>query len=430
MTATKDEVSGKPTSKDASKQKLLPKRFRSGCADWHMSSKAVSIAVADVYRMTDGECLDYMVKARFGSWDAVSCPHCGSISRHYWRARESRWKCKGCDKTFSITSGTLFAHRKKSLRQIIADTLLWANAAPGQPALELKRHGRTKYSTAFVHQHKLREGILRGYNVGLLSGDLEMDGAYQSGYRADVKRGRPQVSQPVSDKTDVKKLEEKTFTQVGQRKHRRRKPEGVIDPVTGRRMDKNKRVLFVLRKRNATKGKGAVATRVAVGLVEDSAVAKAVMASFVARGESFLNTDTSSAYTELGKSFRGHRTVEHSKMLVGPNGENNNQAEELNFRYDRAEKGTHLNIEAKYMLEYAVETAFRGDTRRVPNGRQLQLALNLAMSVGESLFWVGFTHGRHRPVELTHPTPLLVAVTPRELAKKRRLSSANARPPR
>ena len=34
---------------------------------------------------------------------------------------------------------------------------------------------------------------MRGYNVGLLNGDVEIDGAYQAGFKADEKRGRPQL---------------------------------------------------------------------------------------------------------------------------------------------------------------------------------------------------------------------------------------------
>jgi hypothetical protein len=77
----------------------------------------------------------------------------------------------------------------------------------------------------------------------------------------------------------------------------------------------------------------------------------------------------------------------------------------LNFRYDRAEKGQYLNIEPKYLLDYAVEVAFRTDTRRLPNGTQLKIALNMAMSVGPSKFWRGFTHGKHRKHEILHPEP-------------------------
>lgn len=57
------------------------------------------------------------------------------------------------------------------------------------------------------------------------------------------------------------------------------------------------------------------------------------------------------------------------------------------------------------MLDYACEVAFRSDTRRLPNGQQLRLALNVATNVGESRFWRGFTRGKHRTVELLHAGP-------------------------
>lgn len=121
-------------------------------------------------------------------------------------------------------------------------------------------------------------------------------------------------------------------------------------------------------------------------------------------------------------------TVEHSKELRGPNGENNNQSEELNWRYDRAEKGVYLNIEPKYMLDYAVETSFRADTRRLANGQQLKLALAVALNVGESMFWKGFTHGQHRTVELTHPMPQAAGAS--GPPKGRQPGSRDPRPPK
>ncbi len=101
----------------------------------------------------------------------------------------------------------------------------------------------------------------------------------------------------------------------------------------------------------------------------------------------------------------------------------------INWRMDRAERGVYLNIEPKYLLDYGAEAAFRSDTRRLPNGEQLKLALNLALSVGASLFWTGFTHGRHRPVELLLPAPQPAPAS--GPAKGRHpISSANGRPPR
>jgi transposase-like protein len=394
-----------------------------------MSRKSVSLAVRDIAYWTDRQCLDYLVEARFGSWETVRCPHCGTIEKHYFRIKEQRWKCKGCGHRFSVTSGTVFSGRKLPMRDIITSVLMWINSAAGQPALELKRHMNTTYNTVFILQHKVREALIRGYNVGILNGEVEMDGAHQSGWRAAEKRNKPQITRPVDEDTSVDELTAAMLTQTGRNQGRKEKKDGVIDPEFGQRLPKDRRILFAIRKRSSTRGKGAVATRVAVGLVETAPVAEAIMRDFVAMPESYLNTDSSPAYTELGKRYKGHLTVEHSTTLSGKNGENNNQSEELNWRYDRAEKGVYLNIEPKYLLDYAVEVAFRADTRRLPNGQQLQLALAVALSVGESMFWRGFTRGNHREVELIHPAPQPANSSGPEKGRHP-IPAMNGRPPR
>lgn len=428
--AEAEDTQAAPDAPSAQVAASKPRRRRSGTAEWHMSSKAVSLSIREVMLWTDQKCLDYMVEARFGSWETVRCPHCGTIGKHYFRVKEQRWKCKGCGHRFSVTSGTVFSRHKLSLRDIITSVLMWINSAAGQPALELKRHLNIAYNAAFTMQHKVRESLVRGYNVGILSGEVEMDGAHQSGWRADEKRNVPQGSRPVDKDTPVEDLKESMKTQAGRAEEKeKQRAGGVVNPEFGQRLPKDRRILFAIRKRSSTRGKGAVATRVAVGLAETAPIAEAIMHDFVAMPESYLNTDSSPAYKELGKNYKGHLTVEHSKELSGKNGENNNQSEELNWRYDRAEKGVYLNIEPKYMLDYAAEIAFRADTRRLPNGQQLKLALTVAMSVGESMFWKGFTRGRHREVELLHPAPQ--PAKPSGPKKGRHpISAKNGRPPR
>lgn len=174
----------------------------------------------------------------------------------------------------------------------------------------------------------------------------------------------------------------------------------------GTALPPGRRLVMAVRKRSGSKGLGAVATRIAIVRSEQEAgPATQVLEDFAAISESTLNSDASPAFSKIGGKFRGHRTVEHSTRLVGENGENNNLVEELNFRLDRAEGGTYLNIEAKYLHDYAVEVAFRADTRRLPNREQLKLLLNIALNVGMSRDWRGFTHGQHRNIERLHRNP-------------------------
>ena len=217
-------------------------RRESRSANWHMSREAVSISVPEVLQATDRQCLDMLVEVRFGSWGTVTCPHCGTLGKHYWRPLEKRWKCAGCGSTFSITSGTIFAWRKKSLQHILSSVLMWVNSAAGQAALELKRHMDTTYNTAFTLQHKMREALVRGYNVGMMNGDVEMDGAHQSGWRSAEKRGKPQGSRPIASDDDPFGLTEIMLTQTGRassNKKKRRAPSTRNSAIGCRRIEES-----------------------------------------------------------------------------------------------------------------------------------------------------------------------------------------------
>ena len=399
-----------------------PRKFsrkRQGTAHWLLSSRAVDVSVAQIYAMTDREAVDFCVAARWGSWDTISCPHCGTMAEHYWRPKDKRWLCRGCRKTFSVTSQTVFSKRKLRLQDLIAAVLMWINSAGGQAALELRRHTKTSYNTAFALQHKLREALVRGYNVGFLSGDVEIDGAHQSGREAKRKRGKPQVPPKERPTPELQSMLEQ-----GQPPKR-----GQRNAEFGWVMPKDRRILYSIRKRAGARGDGAIASRVAIGLDESKDIATGVLIDFVAIPESYLNSDGAPAYEGIGGRFLGHRQVEHTKEFSGEAGQNNNQAEELNWRMDRHERGTYLRIQPKYMLDYATEVAFRSDTRRMPNGEQLKFVLNLALNVGTSQFWAGFSRGHHRSHELLHPRPQPAPAS--GPAKGRHpISSANGRPPR
>lgn len=383
-----------------------PKRKYSGTAKWHLSSKAVQIGVFEIGDWGQEQCVEFLANVRWGGMAYIPCPHCGTISNHYYRVLELRWKCQGCGKTFSVLSGTVYSGAKLELRELIGSIFMWLNGASGQPALQLRRNQFISYQTSFVIQHKMREALMRGFNVGILTGDLEMDGSHQSGKEAAKKRGKP--NNYSEERTEKEQTEWEQAKIEGRDKSKTTKG-GMFDPLFGAELPKDRRMLINIRSRSGKKGQGAFATRVMVAKVEDSTNVTAIIDKFIAKPESYLNTDASGAYTKVGRKFKEHRVVNHTETLVGPEGQNNNQAEEFAWRQDRAEKGVYLNIEPKYLFDYAVENAFRSDTRRLSNKDQLMLGLKIATAVGESVYWKGFTHGKHRTTEIlatgTEPAP-------------------------
>jgi hypothetical protein len=60
---------------------------------------------------------------------APYCPRCGCLKVHALSSRPV-WKCSGCAYQFSVTAGTIFADRKRPIRDyllaiLITDGFLW-----------------------------------------------------------------------------------------------------------------------------------------------------------------------------------------------------------------------------------------------------------------------------------------------------------------
>ena len=125
-----------------------------------------------VLRMTDQEAEQTFMSLRWHATDGRPvCPHCEcAIVWDCWKANGApRWRCKACRKSFSVTSGTLFASAKMPLRNYLAATAIFVNEVKGKSSLALSRDLGVQYKTAFVLAHKLREAMateLKGMQVG------------------------------------------------------------------------------------------------------------------------------------------------------------------------------------------------------------------------------------------------------------------------
>ena len=84
---------------------------------------------------------------------------------------------------FSVTAGTIFADRKRPIRDYLLAIAIFANGAKGHSALQLSRDLDCQYKTAFVLAHKLREAIEAEQRKATFAGvEKEIDGAYFGGH--------------------------------------------------------------------------------------------------------------------------------------------------------------------------------------------------------------------------------------------------------
>jgi transposase-like protein len=153
-----------------------------------LSKAAKTLSLAQVLRMTDVEAETTFRNIRWADTNGTPvCPSCGSVESYDARRPNGapRFRCKGCKKDFTITSGTLFASHKLPLRGYLAAIAVFCNEVKGKSALALSRDLGLSYKTAFVLLHKCREAMaeeMKGRVVGGEGKTAEIDGGYFGGY--------------------------------------------------------------------------------------------------------------------------------------------------------------------------------------------------------------------------------------------------------
>lgn len=143
------------------------------------------MSLGDVCTMSDREVEDAFSRLRWSQNNGQPyCPHCGSVKVCTARRKTGalRYRCQGCHKDFSITSGTIFAWHKLSLRIYLLAILIVCNEVKGKSMLALRRDLRVQYKTAFVLSHEIRA--------------VACGGAYTFGGGADRLRSQLRQDRP------------------------------------------------------------------------------------------------------------------------------------------------------------------------------------------------------------------------------------------
>jgi len=74
----------------------------------------------------------------FAGPDGPICPRCGD-KRHYYLATRRRWKCKECQKQFSVKVGTIFEDSPIGLDKWLPCLWMVANSKNGISSHEMAR---------------------------------------------------------------------------------------------------------------------------------------------------------------------------------------------------------------------------------------------------------------------------------------------------
>ncbi len=319
-----------------------------------LSAKARTLPIAAVMRMTNLQVEATFKAIRWArSEGRPMCVHCECPI--VYEARRSsgalRFRCKACQKDFSLTSGTLFAFHKMPLRTYLASIAIFCNEVKGKSALALSRDLGVQYKTAFVLAHKLREAMaceVKGYQLGGPSKIVEIDGGYFGGYVKPSNR----------------------------KKNRR-----------DRRLTKNqngkRQCVVVIRERDG---------HVLPAAFRSEGAALTFIRNRVAR-ETEIMVDESAAWRDLSMRY-SVKVINHS-VGFSLDGACTNGAESFFSRIRRAERGHYHHIAGVYLGRYAQESAWRENHRRMASGAQAQGIAALAMASKPSVDFCGYWQRAH-----------------------------------
>lgn len=309
------------------------------------------MSISGVARLSDDQAYEVFKSIRWADNDGQAvCPTCRHKACWSYRSRRI-FKCKSCNKQFSVTSGTVFANRKLPIRDYLLAIAIFVNSHKGVPALQLSRDLNVQYKTAFVMAHKIRESLGEDIQQRVLKGDVEVDGAYFGGY--------------------IKPSNRKEFR---------------IDRRLARNQNGKRRCVFIIRERDGRSVPVVIRS-------ENTADIKAAMFKNICK-TSTVYADENPAYDALHSVYDMKR-INHS-LAYSDGSICTNFAEGWFSRIRRAEIGQHHHLASRYLHSYANEMAYREDNRRVDNGSMFKDVLSRCLNRRPSLNWSGYWQGNRQ----------------------------------
>jgi transposase-like protein len=272
---------------------------------------------------------DFIVSLRWA--DGVTCPHCGGSEQWFIKTRLI-WRCKACNKQFSVKVGTIFEDSALGLDKWLCAIWMIANAKNGISSYEIGRAlGMTQKSAWFV-LHRIRYAMTQG-TIEKLSGTVEADETY-----------------------------------VGGKAENMHKWERLCMGVQGRGTV-GKAIVFGVLQRNTKEEKSKVKTRVVKN------TRKATLQPEIRRSVEAGST----LYTDALQSYNGmdefvHQSIDHATEYVRGN-IHTNGIENYWSLFKRSLRGTYVTCGVDHLVSYLDEQTFRFNNRVLTDGERFNIVL-------------------------------------------------------
>jgi transposase-like protein len=259
------------------------------------------------------------------------CPHCGNADPEKIAKIEGKKQshrpglhyCNDCKGQFTVTVGTVFERSKVPLNKWWMAAHLMSSSKKGVSAHQLHRMLGVTYKTAWFMAHRIREAM----------GDMSP----------------PPMGGPG-------KIIEADETYFGKLETPRPRNKYSPKPTKGGNFGSaNKRTIFGLVERG-----GEVRTFHIHRATKESI--REIVVKTVSR-KSDLHTDESRLYTELGKEFAKHQTVNHRSGEYARGNVHTNTVENVWSVFKRGMRGVYQHCGEAHLHRYLNEFTFRYNNR-------------------------------------------------------------------
>jgi transposase-like protein len=245
------------------------------------------------------------------------CPHCGNADPkriHKLQGKSTRegvYKCRECEKPFSVTVGTVFESSHVPLNKWVYATHLLTASKKGISSHQLMRMLGVSYKTAWFMSHRIREGM------------------------------RPTTMTPMGGTGKAVEVDE---TYIGKQE---------AQPTVRGGYDKN--IVLTLVER------GGEARSFHIGATSVAEIVPIVRKNI--RKESRLMTDEARPYQRIGKLYAEHGHVEHTAHEYVRGDIHTNTVEGYYSIFKRGMKGVYQHCAEKHLHRYLSEFDFRYSNR-------------------------------------------------------------------